>query len=85
MTRVQVYLDTKHIDILNFLAAQANTSRSQALRTTLELADKKIPKAPLNSKNKIHPKYAPLLKMAGFIKNGRSDLARNIDEIYLRD
>ena len=75
MTRVQVYLDQIHLNILDWLAVQAGVSRSQALRQTITTAGKKAKKTKKN----------PLLQMAGFIKNGPKDLARNVDEIYLRD
>ena len=76
MTRVQVYLDQTHLHILDWLAVQAGVSRSQALRQTITTVGKKAAKK---------TKKNPLLQMAGFIKNGPKDLARNVDEIYLRD
>jgi len=78
MTRVQVYLDPKHIDILDLLASQAGTSRSQAIREAVEVVGKRVKRVKKSGKN-------PLLKMAGAAGHvpSRKDLARNVDEIYL--
>lgn len=76
MTRVQVYLDQEHLNILDWLAVQSGISRSQALRQTITTASKKTIK-----------KVNPLLKMCGAAGKIPSpkNLARNVDEIYTQD
>ena len=77
MIRVQIYLDSNHLNILDLLAAQTGTSRSQIIRKAVEAEGKKVTKTKKLQKN-------PLLAMAGFIKDGPKDLASNVDEIYTR-
>jgi len=76
MTRVQVYLDETHINILDWLAVQAGVSRSQALRQTIITVGKKVAKK---------PKTNPLLQFIGAGRATKNNVAENIDEIYLRD
>lgn len=83
MTRVQVYLDPKHIDILDLIAIQNGTTRSQALRETIETAQFKI--VSKTKTQKISSKYDPLIKMAGFAKNAPLGISENVDDIYQHD
>lgn len=76
MTRVQVYLDQDHLNILDWMAIQSGVSRSQALRQTISTVGKKVTKK-AKKKN-------PLLQMIGFAKNAPARLSQNIDEIYTR-
>ncbi len=73
MTRVQVYLDPKHIQLLDLMAIRSGSTRSHALRRSIEIAGKKV-----------RPAKNPLLQMAGAAGNipSQKNLSENVDEIY---
>ena len=74
MTRFQIYLDDPQVEILNYMAAMQNTSRSQIIRDMVTKNTKKIKPKIKNT--------SPLLKMAGMFKGLPPDLSQRVDEIY---
>lgn len=84
MNRYQIYLDPKHVNILDELAKLTSFSRSQIIRDVIAKMAKEYEKI-LETNRKKRLKNNPLLKMAGFAKGGKPGISRNANQIYLKD
>lgn len=84
MQRYQIYLKPQSVNVLSELAKSLNMSRSQIIRDVIERVANEYKKL-IKAQETIRMKNNPLLKMAGFAKSGKPGIARNVDQIYLKD
>lgn len=84
MQRYQIYLKPRAVNILTDLAKELDMSRSQIIRDVIDRMASEYEKI-IKAREALRMKNNPLLKMAGFAKSGKPGIARNANQIYLKD
>lgn len=83
LTRVQVYLESENIILLDKIARESKITRSQVIRDAIEKTVKAKEKRERSRRKK--SRKSTLMELAGIEESKTGTVGLNVDEIYLND
>ena len=84
MTRYQIYLNPKSVNIIDDISREMGVARSAIIRDVIDRVVREYEKV-LSAAKKIPLKNHPLMKIIGIGKSPTGDVADGVDDIYLQD
>lgn len=86
MDRYQVYLNRQSVDIIDAFASETDISRSEIIRDVVDRLADNLSRALVQKKGITQPGvFDDLIGILSVVGNKKTNIAENIDEIYLKD